>query len=323
MDLTAGRGLFAKVCQQCHTLFGVGGKVGPELTGANRSALDYLLSNIVDPSDVLQNDYKPYVFVTAYGRVVTGLIQDEDQNAYTIATANDTVILPKNEVAAKEKSDQSMMPEDLLTPLTDSEIRDLIAYLASPVQVPLKATPDNVSTLFNGRDLVGWTGNEKLWSVENGEIVGRSPGLRRNEFLRSDLVLRDFRLRFKVKLTPDGGNSGVQFRSQNLPHGEVKGYQADVGKGWWGKLYEEHGRALLWNESGERHVNLEDWNDYEIVAVGSRIRTYINGNPCVNLDDPEGARAGIIALQIHSGPAMEVRYKDFLLELNPQLQPTR
>ena len=50
------------------------------------------------------------------------------------------------------------------------------------------------------------------------------------------------------KLTPNAGNSGVQFRGQNLPHGEVKGYQADIGKGWWGKLYEEHGRALLWRE---------------------------------------------------------------------------
>ena len=234
------------------------------------------------------------------------------------ATATDTVILPKNEIATKDKSDQSMMPEDLLTALKDEEIRNLIAYLASPVQVPLKATTDNVSAFFNGKDLVGWTGNEELWSVEGGEIVGRSPGIQRNEFLRSELVLGDFRLRFKVKLTPNAGNSGVQFRSQNLPHGEVKGYQADVGQGWWGKLYEEHGRALLWDKSGEQHVKPEDWNDYEIVAVGSKIRTYINGQLCVDLDDPDGAREGIIAIQIHSGPAMEVRYKDFVLELDPR-----
>ena len=100
----------------------------------------------------------------------------------------------------------------------------------------------------------------------------------------------------------------------------MKGYQADVGVGWWGKLYEEHGRALLWKESGEKHVRTDDWNQYEIIAVGSRIRTYINGKLCVDLDDPAGAKRGIIALQLHSGGPFEVRYKDFELELNPKME---
>jgi hypothetical protein len=95
----------------------------------------------------------------------------------------------------------------------------------------------------------------------------------------------------------------------------VKGYQADVGQGWWGKLYEEQGRALLWDKSGEEHVKKEEWNEYRIEAAGSKIKTYINGKLCVDLDDPKGARSGIFALQLHSGGAMEVRFKDIRLEV--------
>ena len=67
--------MFAKTCQQCHTLFGAGGKIGPELTGSNRANLDYLLSNILDPSAVMAKEYQPSVIVTADGRVVTGIVQ--------------------------------------------------------------------------------------------------------------------------------------------------------------------------------------------------------------------------------------------------------
>ena len=84
----------------------------------------------------------------------------------------------------------------------------------------------------------------------------------------------------------------VQFRSQPMEHGEAKGCQADIGPGWWGKLYEENGRALLWERSGEQHVKPGEWNDYEIVASGSKIKTFINGQPCVDLDDPSGAKRG-------------------------------
>jgi hypothetical protein len=151
--------------------------------------------------------------------------------------------------------------------------------------------------------------------VENGEIVGKSPGIKKNEFLKSQMVATNFRLTLKVKLVPNRENSGVQFRSEVLPDGDVKGPQADVGAGWWGKLYEEHGRGILWDKSGEKHVKADAWNEYEIVAQGSRVKTFINGKECVDLDDPKMARRGIFALQIHSGGAMEVRFKDLKLEV--------
>jgi hypothetical protein len=116
-----------------------------------------------------------------------------------------------------------------------------------------------------------------------------------------------------VKLVGNAGNSGIQFRSQ-VHNGEVSGYQADIGRGWWGKLYEEHGRALLWDKSGEEHVNKGEWNTYEIIAKGHHIQTLINGQKCVDLQDPKGAIRGIIAFQLHSGGQTEVRFRNISLE---------
>lgn len=314
-DLSMGRAVFAKNCQQCHTLFGTGGKVGPDLTGSNRADRNYILTNIVDPSAVMAKEYMSNVVVTTDGRVITGIIKSESDDTLTVQTPDQIVTLPAGEVDEVYPSETSMMPDNLLQPLNDEQVRSLIAYLASSGQVPLYAAAENQADFFNGKDLTGWHGDESLWSVEDGELVGRTAGLGHNEFLKSDYILRDFRLTLKVKLVENEGNSGIQFRSDELPGGEVKGYQADIGAGWWGKLYEEHGRALLWDHSGEEYVKHGEWNDYEIVAEGSHIRTYLNGHPCVDLNDPDGARQGIVALQLHSGGATEVRFKDFQLEV--------
>jgi putative heme-binding domain-containing protein len=136
-DPSKGRALFAKTCMQCHTLFGAGGKVGPEITGANRSDLDYLLVNIMDPSAVVGKDYTATLFRTKGGRVITGIVKHEDQNSVTVATENDSILLPLGDIDARKQSDLSMMPEGLLTNLSAQEQRDLIAYLMSPAQVPM------------------------------------------------------------------------------------------------------------------------------------------------------------------------------------------
>jgi hypothetical protein len=135
--------------------------------------------------------------------------------------------------------------------------------------------------------------------------------------LRSDLVFDDFTFTVRVKLVDNRGNSGIQFRSTSLPDGEVKGYQADVGPGWWGKVYEENGRGLLWADaSAEKRIKLGDWNEYKITARGSQIDTWINGFHAANLTDPAGSPQGIFAFQLHSGGPTEVRFKDFRLELH-------
>lgn len=314
-DLHLGRAIFAKTCAQCHILFGIGNKVGPELTGSNRADLNYLLENMLDPSAVIPKEYTATLFELKSGRVITGLVTGSTPAVLTVATANETVTIPKDDIELQKPSTTSMMPDDLLKSLNPMEIRSLVAYLQSPNQVPMLANADSAKDFFNGKDLTGWDGDPKLWKIENGEIVGKSPGIKHNEFLKSHLLAGDFRLTLKVKLTPNSENSGIQFRSEVLPGGDVKGYQADVGQGWWGKLYEEHGRGILWDKSGEAHVKQGDWNEYEIVALGSKIRTFINGKACVDVDDPSGARRGIFALQIHSGGPMEVRFKDLKLEV--------
>jgi hypothetical protein len=121
-----------------------------------------------------------------------------------------------------------------------------------------------------------------------------------------------------MKLAPNKENSGIQFRSERHGEYEMKGPQADAGAGWWGKLYEENGRALLWQKPGDEYVKADDWNTYEIVAVGGKIRTAINGHLCVDLDDPQISHSGIIGLQMHAGGPLEVRFKDIKVELSPK-----
>jgi putative heme-binding domain-containing protein len=325
-DPRKGRVLFAKTCMQCHTLFDAGGKVGPELTGANRQDLDYLLSNILDPSAVMGKDYQATTIRTKSDRVVTGLLKSEDNNAITLQTENDTLIIPKSEVDARKLSEISMMPEGLLANMTKDDARHLLAYLKSltQVQFPDGFTLESLKheTLFNGKDLTGWEGDTTVFSAENGEIVGKGPQ-KQNKFLFHKSEQSDFRLIFEVKLL--GGNSGVQFRS--VPHGptEAKGCQADIGSGWWGKLYEESARGLLFPKKGEpfdgdKFVKKDDWNTYEILAVGTKIRTAINGNLCTDLDDDKVALKGRLAVQVHSGGAMEVRFRNFQLENNPKFE---
>jgi putative membrane-bound dehydrogenase-like protein len=319
-NASRGRALFAKTCQQCHTLFDTGGKVGPDLTGSNRGDLDYILQNIVDPNAVIPNDYRAWNLETTDDRTISGILIQQDAKLVTLVTANETLVIPRGEIRSLKESQLSMMPEGLLQTFNDQEVRDLLYYLRSPAQAPLPTTT-GTDALFNGKDLSNWEGDMSLWSVENGEIVGRTTtGLKHNEFLKSKGSFEDFRLVVKIKLTPNKENSGIQFRSEPEGQFEMKGPQADAGAGWWGKLYEENGRALLWDRPGDSCIKSDDWNTYEIVAVGGKVRTAINGIRCVDIDDPKISRRGIIGLQMHAGGPLEVRFKDFQLELNPKFE---
>jgi putative heme-binding domain-containing protein len=132
-----GRAVYARTCQQCHTLFDVGGKVGPDITGSNRADLDYILHNMVDPNAEIPNDYRTANLETKDDRVITGIVKAQDNQAVTIVTANETLTIPRAEVQSLRQGEISMMPEGLLQAFSNEEIRDLIAYLKSPAQVPL------------------------------------------------------------------------------------------------------------------------------------------------------------------------------------------
>ncbi len=214
--------------------------------------------------------------------------------------------------------------------------------------------------LFNGKDLSGWEGNTKLWSVEDGAITGKTSDsgegkIGHNTFLIwKDGTVGDFELTFKYRI--EKGNSGVQYRSKKLEPGEagpiVSGYQADfeAGKTYSGILYEERGRGILAQrgqkttieavakdpanaKAADFKVNVEgsvgdsneiqaaikgeDWNDYKIIAKGNHVQHFINGKQTVDVTDKDAAHApkeGILALQIHAGPAMVVQFKDLVLK---------
>ena len=134
-----GRVIYNKVCVQCHMLFDTGGKVGPDITGANRSDLNYLLETIIDPNAVIPNEYRASDIETKDGRNLVGIIKSQDDKSVTLQTANELITIPRAEIASTRQSDLSMMPEGLLQGLADQEVRDLLYYLSRPGQVPLQA----------------------------------------------------------------------------------------------------------------------------------------------------------------------------------------
>ena len=135
-----GRALFQRTCAACHTLFGEGGKLAPELTGSQRSNLDYILENVLDPNAVVWNQYRATYFETTDGRLISGVVLRENESTVTIQTQTGVVTLPRQEITARQTSALSLMPEGLFDALTQREIVDLIAYLHSSSQVPLPAT---------------------------------------------------------------------------------------------------------------------------------------------------------------------------------------
>ena len=137
-DRSHGRTLFAKTCGTCHRLFDAGAAIGPDLTGAQRTNIDYLLLNLIDPGSSISKDFQMQIIETTDGRIVTGLIVAENDNAVTIQTPTEKIIIPSHEIEQRVASDISMMPEGMLPRLTYDEVRDLIAYLSGPEQVPLK-----------------------------------------------------------------------------------------------------------------------------------------------------------------------------------------
>jgi putative heme-binding domain-containing protein len=136
-DPRRGRGIFSRTCQQCHTLFDTGGKVGPDITGSNRADLDYILQNVVDPNAIIPNDYRTSTLETKDDRVITGIVTRQDDNAVTIVIPNDTLVISRPDIKSLTQGDISMMPEGLLQSLNSEEVRDLLAYLKSPQQVPM------------------------------------------------------------------------------------------------------------------------------------------------------------------------------------------
>ncbi|WP_422931047.1 family 16 glycoside hydrolase [Singulisphaera sp. PoT] len=181
--------------------------------------------------------------------------------------------------------------------------------------------------LFNGKDLTGWEGDKKLWSAKDGILTGTSPGLDHNDFLATEQSYGDFVLKLTFRLTgQEDSNSGVQFRSERIPGHEMRGYQADIGKGYWGSLYDESRRNKVLVQGDEKAVkglNMGGWNEYVVKAIGNKITLTLNGVTSVKYteEDPTIAREGKIAVQIHAGGPLKIEFKDVLIQPLPRPTP--
>ena len=207
-------------------------------------------------------------------------------------------------------------------------MRILIVGMALATSVlagaPVAQTPGSGAPvpIFDGRTFEGWEGDRKIFRVESGAIVGGSlqNKIARNEFLCTTARYGDFELRLKVKLLGDGANAGIQFRTARIPGDhEVIGYQADMGPGYWGALYDESRRKKILAAPDAATikglVKAADWNDYVIRAEGTRVQLVLNGVRTVEYTeaDPTVDARGLICVQIHSGPPSEAWYKDITL----------
>jgi hypothetical protein len=181
--------------------------------------------------------------------------------------------------------------------------------------------------LFDGKTFAGLQGDTvHTWRIREGALVAGSLSetVPHNEFISTTKSYSNYRLKLKFKLTGQEGfiNGGVQFHSQRIekPAYEMVGYQADIGKGYWGSLYDESRRnkllAVADSAQVKRLLRPNDWNDYEIYSEGRNIRILLNGEQTVAYTELDLTipQSGLIAFQIHGGGKAEVHYKDIILE---------
>ena len=208
----------------------------------------------------------------------------------------------------------------------------------------LATQPLCAESIFGGNTLSHWSGKAEHWRVEDGAITGEIPAnqqLKGNEWIFWDGEVHDFDLTVEFRIT--GGpsaNSGIQYRCQQSPDGHASGYQADLDQGavWLGRIYDEHGRALLVERGsrvsiapdGRRWADVfaepkslatvikpSDWNKYQITATASHVEVRVNDVLMSVLDDHEAKAAewsGKIAFQLHSGPGpAKVQFRNIQL----------
>ncbi|MDZ7618133.1 MAG: DUF1080 domain-containing protein [Patescibacteria group bacterium] len=213
------------------------------------------------------------------------------------------------------------------------------AVLVATVALQAEETEQGFTPMFNGKDLTGWEGMPGAWKVEDGAMVSEStaenPATRTHYLYWKGGEPGDFELRCRYRVLGEGGNSGIQFRSEPRPNWDCWGYQADIDTAgvYTGCLYQherglvaQRGQKVVINPAGEKTitqfadaaellkaVKVGDWNEYRIVAKGRHTALWINGVLMCEAEDHEPKYAlpkGMISLQMHAGPPMRIEFKD-------------
>ena len=238
---------------------------------------------------------------------------------FNIEWLSKSTIEPPHPARIQTLSHPSLSPRVKLIPLPTLALLLLTGLSAHAGYVPI----------FDGKTFNGWEGETtKVWRIEDGAIVGGSmEGNPQNEFLATTKSYRNFHLKLEYKLVGTEGfvNGGVQFRSKRIPQppNEMSGFQADIGMGYSGCLYDEsRRRKMLLVANKELMAKLEkpgEWNTYEIRAEANRIQLFVNGKPTADYTetDPAIEKDGLIALQIHGNNKAIVSYRNISIEALP------
>ena len=218
-----------------------------------------------------------------------------------------------------------------------------------------KKLEEGFECIFNGKDMTGWEGKPGWWNVEDGALTARSteekPCKKHNYLMWRGGAADNFELRLEYRVV--GGNSGIQFRSREMPDFDIVGYQADIEAGdqWSGCLFEVgtpgrvtdvpegdrgrggvamRGKKVLIDAGGTQHVSdvadpaellkkvkKEDWNEYQIIAQGNKVTLKINGvimTQVIDNDKNKVRPGGMIAFQMHPGPPMVVQFRNIRIK---------
>ena len=209
-----------------------------------------------------------------------------------------------------------------LREVDDTDLRAEALQAAISIAGELGGDAKVVQNPFEDSSLADWAGNNKYWRSEDGSIVGSSDkAIPKTQYLWAPGTMEDFHLVARVKLEPNTGNSGIQFRSTHGDGAGAAGLQADIGKGVWGRLYDQGGRGKLdWTGTAEEAVKPGEWNRYEILAVGPAIWTAINGRLGARCLDEKSRRSGALGFQLHQGEPMTVRIRVEKIVHNPPVK---
>jgi putative heme-binding domain-containing protein len=312
-DVHRGRALFAQTCALCHRLFDSGADIGPEITGANRTDIDYLLQNIVDPNALIGKDYQSTTIETNDGRVLVGIVRGDDPNAIALKTLAGAVVVPRGDVKSMTVSEISMMSEGLLAAFDREQVRDLFAYLGSPRQAPMLATQLNATDFFNGRDLSRWRASSDAWALAEGAIVCHG-NAKKPESLASSMIAENFTLTAQIKVR--GEKSAAEIVLRGDPTEETfRGVSMSIGAA---------APAFVWRydliggpvpAKGSAAVPIDEWIALEIESGPERVKVRIAGRDAFDCAAPQNQPRTVPAFYL-LGEGAELAMKDLKIVVN-------